>query len=393
MHDSLKDVIGPPHVAKAAGRAGAQDAPERGAMAGTAHRSPDLATGAFHRSPDLWHDVLLALHAAVEFRDAIMDGNPVADRALPSGRPFLEETCPPSPQTDGWRIAFGANGAATTLPTARRPGAPHVLDLLPGDCLAALPRVRLLRDADRPFTAEEAATAARLVPMLLMLARRGERGGGGGGAISLGEARIAEALLAVLDQLGLGLCLVDAELRATLVSGRAMRSGGFRVRRGAVTVPDREAEARLRGAVAAVLAAREAPVQGLNLGCAERPLRLLVTGLREPGNPAAPPRLAALILLPEEKPQHAERVIQALFGLTPVEARIAKLLGDGLTPNEAAEQMRLKPNTLRGYMKSIFVKLDVHRQSELVRLVSTSAGLLRGLRPARSPGEEAAPMA
>jgi DNA-binding CsgD family transcriptional regulator len=78
-------------------------------------------------------------------------------------------------------------------------------------------------------------------------------------------------------------------------------------------------------------------------------------------------------------------MIQAMFGLSPAEARVAKLLSDGLTPSEAAERLCMRPNTLRGYMKSIFVKLDVHRQSELVRLVCTTAGLLRGAGEAEAP--------
>ncbi len=79
-----------------------------------------------------------------------------------------------------------------------------------------------------------------------------------------------------------------------------------------------------------------------------------------------------------------------MLRLTPVEAAITKLLSDGATPSEAAERMRMKPNTLRGYMKSIFVKLDVHRQSELVRLVCTTAGLLRGAAEAEAPPPPAA---
>jgi DNA-binding CsgD family transcriptional regulator len=191
------------------------------------------------------------------------------------------------------------------------------------------------------------------------------------------EGRVAEALLAVFDQLGLGLCLLDQDLRATLVSGLALRRGAVRLRRDQLVTALREDEARLRAAVEAALASPDAPLQGLRLGTPEQPQLALVTALR--GRPQPRTRLAALILLPRERPEHAERVVQALFGLSPVEARISKLLADGLTPTEAADRMRMRPNTLRGYMKSIFVKLDLHRQSELVRLVTTTAGLLRGL--------------
>jgi hypothetical protein len=56
---------------------------------------------------------------------------------------------------------------------------------------------------------------------------------------------------------------------------------------------------------------------------------------------------------------------------------IVKLLSDGLTPTEVASRMRISPNTLRGYMKGIFTKLGVHRQSDLVRMIASTAGLYR----------------
>ncbi|MBX9699818.1 MAG: LuxR C-terminal-related transcriptional regulator, partial [Acetobacteraceae bacterium] len=166
-----------------------------------------------------------------------------------------------------------------------------------------------------------------------------------------------------------------------------LRSGALRVRHGVLGAADRVTETRLRAAIADALAARDGSVQGLKLGDDTRPVRALIMAL-DPPSGTFRPRLAAILLLPEDPPQHAERVIQAMFGLTPVEARIVKLLGDGQTPNEAARTMRMRPGTLRGYMKSIFVKLDVHRQSELVRLVCTTAGLLRG-RQTASPGASA----
>src|SRR4029077_861402 len=86
---------------------------------------------------------------------------------------------------------------------------------------------------------------------------------------------------------------------------------------------------------------------------------------------------AGLLVLSGGTPCHDDQVIRSMFGLTKVEAMIVKLLSDGIPPNEAARRLRVSPHTLRGYMKVIFAKLGVHRQSDLVRMITSRAGLIR----------------
>jgi DNA-binding CsgD family transcriptional regulator len=61
-----------------------------------------------------------------------------------------------------------------------------------------------------------------------------------------------------------------------------------------------------------------------------------------------------------------------LLGLTPVEARMAHHVVSGLTLDEAARALRVKPGTARTYLKQIFSKTGTHRQADLVRLMLTS---------------------
>lgn len=327
---------------------------------------------------ETWQELLAALRGLVEFQDAVVEHPPAG---TPGGAPGAA----PAALADGWRVLLSRAPMPPHPP--RRHDAAHRLQLLAMEHASPL-GIRLQREPAHPFTATEAALLARAAPMLRLILDS-TAGAAGLRRIAHQATRVSDALLSVLDQLGLGLCVLDAELRPLMVSGRGLRSGAIRVRRNALVLPDRAAELRLRAAVAAVLAPRDGGVQGLNLGCATRPAYALVTTLRQPDREEDAP-LAALLLLPDAAPVHAERVIQAMFGLTPVEARIAKQLADGLTLNEAAEQMRMRPNTLRSYMKSIFVKLDLHRQSELVRLISTTAGLLRGHNTAKAVPAEAA---
>lgn len=55
------------------------------------------------------------------------------------------------------------------------------------------------------------------------------------------------------------------------------------------------------------------------------------------------------------------------FGLTPAEARLAARLKDGLSLKEASEELGISINTARNQIKSVFEKLGVNRQSDLIR--------------------------
>ncbi|MFN4354560.1 alpha/beta fold hydrolase [Parvibaculum sp.] len=55
------------------------------------------------------------------------------------------------------------------------------------------------------------------------------------------------------------------------------------------------------------------------------------------------------------------------FGLTPAEARLSARLKDGLSLRGAAEELGISINTARNQIKSVFEKLGVNRQSDLIR--------------------------
>jgi len=75
-------------------------------------------------------------------------------------------------------------------------------------------------------------------------------------------------------------------------------------------------------------------------------------------------RVGAL-LLPWQK-------VAALYHLSPAEAKLAVILAEGRSPEQAAERLQVSINTVRSQLKSVFAKTSTSRQSELV------ANLLRG---------------
>ncbi|MBB6466189.1 DNA-binding CsgD family transcriptional regulator [Aminobacter lissarensis] len=63
------------------------------------------------------------------------------------------------------------------------------------------------------------------------------------------------------------------------------------------------------------------------------------------------------------------KVLQALFDLTPSEARIASALADGRTIDAISQDFGIARETVRSHLRSIFAKSGVSKQSSLVRLL------------------------
>lgn len=61
--------------------------------------------------------------------------------------------------------------------------------------------------------------------------------------------------------------------------------------------------------------------------------------------------------------------LNAMFDLTPTEARVARHLASGLRPDEIAEEMCVAPTTIAFHLRNVFAKTGTHRQAELVALL------------------------
>jgi DNA-binding CsgD family transcriptional regulator len=88
---------------------------------------------------------------------------------------------------------------------------------------------------------------------------------------------------------------------------------------------------------------------------------------------AATPFLGARALLTftEVQPRVSADVdlLARSFGLTPAEAKLAALIGKGLTLADAAVQLQVSIATVRNQLKAVFLKTDTRRQSDLVLLI------------------------
>ncbi|HEY0628267.1 MAG TPA: helix-turn-helix transcriptional regulator [Sphingomicrobium sp.] len=68
--------------------------------------------------------------------------------------------------------------------------------------------------------------------------------------------------------------------------------------------------------------------------------------------------------------QPQAEIVRSVFGLTEAEARLACALVGGHSIESAAALLRIKPSTVRSHLKSVFRKVGVNRQQDLVQLVA-----------------------
>lgn len=101
----------------------------------------------------------------------------------------------------------------------------------------------------------------------------------------------------------------------------------------------------------------------------------------EPGE--APP-FCALVAAPPDAGDDTLDVFRKMLGLTPAEARLAARLRFGQTLKEAAEELGISVNTARNQLKSVFEKLGVNRQADLVRHLAELAALATSMQAAPS---------
>jgi len=88
------------------------------------------------------------------------------------------------------------------------------------------------------------------------------------------------------------------------------------------------------------------------------------------------PTVAIFISDPQRDPATSANTLGRLFGFTPTEAALALHLANGLTLDEAAEDMGVSRNTVRTHLRSVFGKTGVSRQTLLVRLILKSVAPL-----------------
>ncbi|MDP3492009.1 MAG: LuxR C-terminal-related transcriptional regulator [Hyphomonadaceae bacterium] len=102
-----------------------------------------------------------------------------------------------------------------------------------------------------------------------------------------------------------------------------------------------------------------------------RPVSMTALRIRGPALDQLP-GAHVLVTLEDFNPSQTDitKDLHDLFGLTEAEAEVAMALHDGLDVASLAAHRDVAASTIRKQVSSIFEKLDVHRQADIVRLLS-----------------------
>jgi len=195
----------------------------------------------------------------------------------------------------------------------------------------------------------------------------------------LGRAKsTGRALSETLEQFQCGALILDASLRVLHANraGEAMIGDGINVQRGELTASAQELRASfqrfLKCALVTDAGGGDADPIALPRSSGGKPLLAQAVPVsRSVASFSLPQRASILVLVVD--PDRDSTLIPAkalsLLGLTPAEARLALLIGEGRSRGEAAAMLDIAASTASDAVKGIYAKLEIKRQSELVQLV------------------------
>jgi DNA-binding CsgD family transcriptional regulator len=354
--------------------------------------------------PPRWRDALSALAAG-------LGGNAAAIDAGPAGAaPFITASAGIDPAAvDAYRAHYGALDPMVGAVAARgvgweRPVASH--DVMPGGiertefhadwalpngfddylCLSLLPAgaahyatIGVARPLGAPrFEHEERSALVRLAPHLRRAVEVHRR--------LLGTAALPAGPLAdALDRFAAGIVLADARGMMVWANRAALAllaaaDGVALGRRSTLVAADPGTTAALLRLVAAT-AAGSGGALALPRPSAQPPLAVLAVPLsdrllaeRLAPLPVVPwPRALLLLLDPTREaaaPGVLERRLQALYGLTAAEAKVAARAARGEGLPAVAQALGVAPTTARTLAQRAFGKVGVRGQADLARLVA-----------------------
>lgn len=114
----------------------------------------------------------------------------------------------------------------------------------------------------------------------------------------------------------------------------------------------------------------------VNLPYSVSGLGLLCRRLQPLATPDAGAAVAIFVSDPERPRLSKIDILAQLFSLTSSEARLALLLANGLSLDEAAEEQGITRNTAKSHLSAIFSKTGVTRQPSLVQLILRSVATI-----------------
>lgn len=205
----------------------------------------------------------------------------------------------------------------------------------------------------------------------------------------LGESDTEREIYAgAMSQLAVATFLLDEHqqvVRTNPLASQLLGNGsGLYLRDGRLKLPDERQNVRLRQLFAQVAEAQSSGTATLaramlvETGARVAPLSLVIRPVPPGQYPqgASVPVFAVFVSDPGQQAESSASVLIELFNLTPAEAKLSVLLANGASVEKASSELHVSPYTTRAHLRSIFSKLGVTRQPQLVHLVLKSVASL-----------------
>jgi len=191
--------------------------------------------------------------------------------------------------------------------------------------------------------------------------------------------------LALIDGLAHAVFVLDEAHRVVLTNAKAerlLREGdGLVVLERKLKCRLSHQQAALDGAIASALSAQSPQARGgwaqIERASGRRPLAAFVAPLTSSEDVfgLVEPKVLISVSDPAESSAIEEHALHDLFGLSLAEARLAKALSAGHSLESASTLLGVRPTTARSELKSVFKKVGVNRQQDLVRLLTSLSSL------------------
>jgi DNA-binding CsgD family transcriptional regulator len=213
------------------------------------------------------------------------------------------------------------------------------------------------------------------------------------------QALVSQSLISALEKLHLAVLVLDSIDRVVFANSRAeklLRQGEvIAVSNRRLVAARQEDKAPLKRLLASARAtpeiATKTPQSHLVVKASGNEQSVFVSAMpltRRVAEPLGGRPAVIVFVSASRRLRGAEKVISELYRLTRAEARVVVGLYDGLTIEEIAETGGTSRDAVRFHLKNVFQKLGVHRQTGLVKLISSGPALLlmaRDKQPERRP--------
>jgi DNA-binding CsgD family transcriptional regulator len=185
------------------------------------------------------------------------------------------------------------------------------------------------------------------------------------------EAHIANA---VLNLVNFGVIVVDGQgctyAANDLAWGYVARGDGLAESGGLLAAESEPETEALRSRIAGAVHQGRSGAMQIHRSRGAKPLVLLIEPLSA-GDGAFRCALITVREVGRTSPRLAERA-RMMFSFSPAEAEIVSRVAQGREPADIAAERHVSINTLRVQMASAMIKVGVHRQAELVSVISSA---------------------